>query len=148
MTNRASFPADGGRSCRTLRCRLQTEPMFVHCCHCAWCQRETGSAFVLTAAIGTERVQVLAGNAILVHTASASGLGQQIARCPSCQVAVWSHYGGAGAKAALVRVGTLDESRPLPPGVPAFAQYYERAAKLWPAAMLARRAALLAAPNT
>jgi hypothetical protein len=131
----------------------------VHCCHCTWCQRESGSAFAINALIETGRVALLAGMPSLVQTPSASGRGQQIARCPSCQVALFSHYAGAGAKAAFVRVGTLDEPSALPPGVhiyaaskqpwvalppgvPAFAEYYESAAKLWPAASLVRRAAL------
>jgi hypothetical protein len=36
-------------------------------------------------------------------------------RCPSCKVAVWSHYPGAGPKIAFVRVGTLNEPGRLPP---------------------------------
>ena len=38
-------PLDGGCSCRQVRFRLLSGPLFVHCCHCTWCQRESGSAF-------------------------------------------------------------------------------------------------------
>ncbi|MGV3494020.1 MAG: GFA family protein, partial [Ramlibacter sp.] len=138
----------------------QTRPLFVHCCHCRWCQRETGSAFVLNAMIEADRVTLLAGEPVLIDTPSASGQGQKIARCPQCWVALWSHYAGAGPKVRFVRVGTLDNpdllppdihiftaSRQpwvvLPPGTPAVPAYYERD-RFWPAESLARRAALLA----
>lgn len=65
------------------------------------------------------------------------GQGQQIARCPTCHIALWSHYAGAGPLVAFVRVGTLDQ-----PDVPAVFEYYDRAA-YWPEESLARREALL-----
>ncbi|MBX3653891.1 MAG: GFA family protein [Ramlibacter sp.] len=149
----------GGCDCRYLRYRLTARPLFVHCCHCRWCQRESGAAFALNAMIETDRVQLAAGQPEMVHTPSASGRGQQIARCPQCRVAVWSHYAGSGPVMAFVRVGTLDEpdafapdvhiftstKQPwvvLPAGTPAVAEFYDREA-LWPADSLARRAAKL-----
>jgi len=56
-----NFPVEGGCDCRTVRYRLQCAPLFVHCCHCRWCQRETGTAFALNAMIETDRMTVLAG---------------------------------------------------------------------------------------
>jgi hypothetical protein len=149
---------DGGCTCRAVRYRMVTRPMFVHCCHCRWCQRETGSAFALNAMIEADRVIELAASPELVITPSLSGRGQKIARCPTCRVAVWSNYGGGGDKVRFVRVGTLDtpDAMPpdvhiftmskqpwvvLPPGTPAVTEYYDRDA-LWPADSLARRAAL------
>lgn len=29
------------------RYRALDRPLFVHCCHCRWCQRESGASFVL-----------------------------------------------------------------------------------------------------
>jgi hypothetical protein len=152
------FPAEGGCDCRAVRYRMQTRPLFVHCCHCRWCQRETGSAFVINAMIESDRLTLLAGEPVKVHTPSASGAGQQIFRCPTCWVALSSHYAGAGPSVSFVRVGTLDEpdrlppdihiftasKQPwvlLPPDVPAVAEYYDRE-QHWPAESLARRAAL------
>jgi hypothetical protein len=153
------FPIEGGCDCGAVRYRMQTRPLFVHCCHCRWCQRETGSAFALNAMIETDRVTSIGEPPDLVDTPSASGKGQQIARCPHCRVAVWSHYAGAGKAVAFVRVGTLDAPDRLPPdihiftaskqpwvvlpaGTPAVPQYY-RAAQYWPADSLQRRDALL-----
>lgn len=152
---------DGGCTCRTVRYRLLARPMFVHCCHCRWCQRETGSAFALNALIEAERVQALAGAPQPVLTPSASGTGQTIWRCPTCRVAVWSHYAGAGPAIHFVRVGTLDRPDALPPDIhiftasrqpwvvlppdtPAVPGYYS-GNDYWPAESLARRAAVQAA---
>jgi len=151
---------DGGCTCGLVRYRMSSAPLFVHCCHCRWCQRETGSAFVLNALIESERVQLQTGEVEVVDTPSNSGKGQKISRCPKCRIAVWSNYAGAGDALRFVRVGTLDEpahcppdihiftasKQPwvlLPPGTPAVAEYY-RASEHWPAASLERRAALIA----
>ena len=111
----ATFPAEGGCDCRRIRYRLESAPLFVHCCHCRWCQRETGASFALNAMIETDRVERLAGEPELVDTPSASGKGQLIARCPRCRIALWSHYAGAGRRVAFVRVGTPDAPDHLPP---------------------------------
>ena len=154
-----TFPLEGGCDCRYVRYRMTTAPLFVHCCHCRWCQRETGSAFVLNAMIEADRVQLLGAEPEIVDTPSASGLGQKIARCPRCCIAVWSHYAGAGPMVRFVRVGTLDEPDQLPPDIhifteskqrwvvipndmPAVPEYYDRE-KYWPAESLARRQVML-----
>ena len=151
---------EGGCTCRHVRYRMTSRPLFVHCCHCRWCQRETGSAFVLNAMIEAERVELLSGEVDVVDTPSESGKGQKISRCPKCRIAVWSNYAGAGELIRFVRVGTLDEpdrlppevhiftmsKQPwvvLPPGTPAYHEYY-KAADIWPADSLARREVFLA----
>jgi hypothetical protein len=132
--------------------------LFVHCCHCRWCQRETGAAFALNAMIEADRVLSLGREPELVPTPSASGLGQQIARCGSCRIAVWSHYAGAGPLVKFVRVGTFDTPDIAPPEIHIFTQskqpwvvipsdtpsvpeYYDRK-RHWPSESLARWAAL------
>ncbi|GAA0746500.1 GFA family protein [Ideonella azotifigens] len=152
-------PIEGGCDCRMIRYRLNLAPLFVHCCHCRWCQRESGASFALNAMIESDAVDSLGGEVALVHMPSESGEGQQIARCPRCQVAVWSHYAGAGPLVKFVRVGTLDNPDLLPPDihiftaskqpwvllsgdVPAVPEYYDRA-QHWPASSLQRRELLL-----
>jgi hypothetical protein len=139
---------------------MTSAPLFVHCCHCRWCQRETGASFALNAMIEANRVVVLEGEPDAVATPSNSGKGQKITRCPSCRIALWSNYAGAGDSVRFVRVGTLDEpdrlppdihiftasKQPwviLPPGAPAVAEYYDRD-QYWPAESLERRRTLLA----
>jgi hypothetical protein len=154
---------DGGCTCGFVRYRMTSGPLFVHCCHCRWCQRETGASFALNALIEADRVELLEGEVARVETPSESGRGQTIARCPRCHVAVWSHYGAAGDALCFVRVGSLDDpdrlppdihiytaSRQpwvvLPPGAPAVPGYY-RASEQWPAESLERWAALRRPPK-
>lgn len=156
-----NFTAEGGCDCKTVRYRLTSRPLFVHACHCRWCQRESGSAFALNAMIEADRVLNLGAEPEVVTTPSDSGAGQKIARCPVCRIAVWSHYAGSGPVVKFVRVGTLDNpdllppdihiftasKQPwlvLPPGTPAVPEYYSREDH-WPAESLQRRKALLPA---
>ncbi len=120
MVHDRGFPADGSCGCGDIRCRMTTPPLFVHCCHCRWCQRETGAAFALNALIEAKRVVLLQGEPELVVTPSNSGKGQKIWRCPRCRVAVWSNYAGAGDALHFVRVGTLDDPDRLPPDIHIF----------------------------
>lgn len=113
---------EGGCTCGKVRYRLTGEPIVVHCCHCRWCQRESGSAFALNAVIEAERVELLGEPPERIGTPSASGKGQAVFRCPECKVAVWSHYAGAGSKAAFIRVGTLDDPDACPPDVHIFTE--------------------------
>ena len=159
MSGEAAF-CDGGCTCRFVRYRMATKPLFVHCCHCRWCQRESGASFALNAMIEADRVQLLQGEIEIVDTPSNSGKGQKISRCPRCRIAVWSNYAGGGSAIRFVRVGTLDAPDLLPPDVhiftaskqpwvvlppdtPAAAEYY-KASELWPKESLERRAALRA----
>jgi hypothetical protein len=153
MADEANLPLCGGCTCRAIRYELRSAPIFVHCCHCRWCQRETGSAFVINALIEADRVVLTLGTPSVVLTPSNSGKGQKISRCPTCCVAVWSNYGGRDA-IRFVRVGTLDEpdrlapdihiytasKQPwvvLPEGVPAVPEYYD-AKQYWPQPSLER----------
>jgi hypothetical protein len=113
-------PLEGRCACGELRYRLAGRPFAVHCCHCRDCQRETGSAFVINGLIETPQVEVTAGEPEWIVTPSASGKGQEIVRCPSCKVALWSHYGGTREKSAFVRVGTLEDPDACPPQVHIF----------------------------
>ena len=92
---------DGGCTCRAIRYRMTSKPMFVHCCHCRWCQRETGASFALNALIEADRVELLQGEPEVVDTPSNSGKGQRISRCPMCRIALWSNYGGARRRGSL-----------------------------------------------
>ena len=152
-----SFPYEGGCTCGAVRYRMTTKPMFVHCCHCRWCQRETGASFALNALMEADRVKLLKGEIAHVDTPSNSGKGQKIVRCPRCHVALWSHYPQAGPALAFVRAGTLTDPGACPPdvhiftstklpwvtvpqGAKVFEEFYDVSA-VWPAEALARAAA-------
>jgi hypothetical protein len=154
------FPLEGHCTCGAVRYQMLNKPLFVHCCHCRWCQRESGASFALNAMIEADRIEVLAGTPEIVNTPSNSGKGQKISRCPTCKVALWSNYAGAGDSVRFVRVGTLDQPDQLPPdihiftaskqpwvvlpaGISAVEEYYDRE-EYWPAESLERRRVLLA----
>jgi hypothetical protein len=156
--SRRSSSLEGGCSCGEVRYRLSSEPLFVHCCHCLNCQRQTGSAFVINVLIEADRVELLAGDPRPVEVPRDDGSAQRIFRCPTCQVAVFSEYGRPEVR--FVRAGTLDRPSDvapdvhiftrsklswvtLPESVPAFEVYYDSKA-LWPAASLRRLEAALA----
>ena len=149
---------EGGCSCRAVRYRLGSAPMFVNCCHCRDCQRQTGSAFVLNAIIETDRIELLGAAPVAVAVPTDSGRPHDVYRCAACQIAVWSDY-GRRPTLRFVRVGTLDEPASLTPNAHIFARsklpwvrlddsapvfdiYYDMAT-LWSADSLARRQAIL-----
>ncbi|MFZ5618922.1 MAG: GFA family protein [Pseudomonadota bacterium] len=154
------FTAEGGCDCGGVRYRMEDRPLFVHCCHCRWCQRETGASFALNAMIESDRVTTLKGAPEMILTPSASGKGQKIVRCPKCRVALWSHYSGAGEKVKFIRVGTLDNPDLLPPDIHIYTstkqpwvvippralavEEFYNIEETWPAASLERRRALRA----
>ena len=157
------FLIEGGCSCKAVRYQLQTSPIIVHCCHCRWCQRETGASFAVNAMIESDRVISLGIDPQIINTPTESGAGQNIARCPKCMVAVWSNYSGSGPVTRFIRVGTLDNPNLLSPdvhiftaskqpwviipeGVPAFSEYYDRE-QYWSKESLIRNHAMLPAIN-
>ena len=125
---------EGGCTCRAVRYRMTSKPMFVHCCHCRWCQRETGASFALNALIEATRVELLQGQPEVINTPSNSGKGQRIARCldepDRCPPDI--HIFTSSKQPWVV----------LPPGARAVPEYYSSKTE-WPAESLARRAAVL-----
>lgn len=147
------FEATGHCACGAVSYAMTARPLFVHCCHCHWCQRETGSAFAVNALVETTALAVT-GPAERIETPSESGNGQAIHRCPTCRVALWSQYGGMGEAIAFVRVGTLDDPDQCPPDIhiytdskrawvtlpddkPVLPEYYRRS-RYWPDESVAR----------
>jgi hypothetical protein len=147
---------EGGCACGEVRYRLTSEPLFVHCCHCLNCQRQTGSAFVINVLIETDRVELVSGEPHVVSVPRSGGKKQKIWRCPTCEVALFSEYTYPTVR--FVRAGTLDDPTAvepdvhiftrsklpwvaLPESVPAFDMFYDTE-KLWPAASLERLKAL------
>jgi hypothetical protein len=136
---------------------MTSEPLFVHCCHCLSCQRQTGSAFVINLLIEADYVEVVTGEPQPVSVPRDDGSRQRIFRCPDCQIALFSEYGRP--EVLFVRGGTLDEPGSvapdvhiytrsklpwvaLPDSVPAFEVYYDTRT-LWPPASIERLEAVL-----
>jgi len=154
---------EGGCACGYVRYKMTSRPMIVHGCHCRWCQRESGASFAVNALIEADRVLITKGEVAEIIVPSESGAGQKFARCPKCQVTLWSNYldmtGGLAELVRFIRVGTLDNPDPfspdvhiyistkqpwviLPPDAPAFDEFYV-VADIWSSESFARRTALL-----
>ena len=155
--------ATGRCTCGDVAYGLTDTPLVVHCCHCTWCQRESGSGFALNGLIERNAVERLTGAPTTVPLPSESGHGQIFARCPTCQIALWSVYSGMGPKFLFLRLGTLDQLGQFPPdvhiytstkldwvtlpaNVPCFSEYYRRS-EIWSENSLARRNAALSSPD-
>jgi len=159
VTSSFATPATGGCFCGAIRYRMTSAPMFVHCCHCLDCQKQTGGAFAINAIIERDRIVLDDGapEPICVTVPTESGRPHDIYRCPTCQTALWSDYGRRGNQAFL-RVSTLDEPHAVVPdvhiftrskvpwvGLPEDARVFDVFYKLdqeWPADSKARREAL------
>ncbi len=143
---------EGGCSCGSVRYRLTSDPLFVHCCHCLNCQQQTGSAFVINLLIEADRLELLSGELHEVKVPRDEGASQRIFRCTTCQIAIYSEY--SRRPVIFVRAGTLDDPASvapdvhiftrsklpwvtLPDSVPAYRVYYNQK-RLWPAPSLER----------
>jgi hypothetical protein len=150
-------PLSGACSCGEVTYRLTARPMFVHCCHCLACQKQTGSAFAINAIIEASHVELTRGKPKATQMPTESGRPHEIFRCSTCKVALWSDYGRRRVL-LFVRVSTLDRPHAIKPdvhiftrskvpwvGLPkeakAFKAFYDMD-KLWPAKSIARRNAL------
>lgn len=103
-------PLKGYCTCKTVTYEVLASFLCVNCCHCTWCQRETGTAFVLNCIIETSNFRITSETKpVLIDTPSISGDGQMVARCPDCYVVLYSDYGGDGTWMRYVRAGTLDD---------------------------------------
>ena len=114
---------EGGCACGVVRYRLTMAPMFTHCCHCRDCQRQTGAAFALNAMVEAGQVEVLQGRTEAVMLETPSGGGQEVHRCPTCRIALWSHYlrlPEVARDVRFLRVGTLDEPDAITPDIHIF----------------------------
>jgi len=133
--------------------------MYVHCCHCRMCQRQSGAAFALNALIEVDRVRHHSGKLETIEMPSDKPQGQKISRCPDCKTALWSQYPGSGPEFYYVRVGTLENPDACPPDIhifteskqpwvnltgdtPVVEQFYDRD-EMWPEESKKRRDAAL-----
>lgn len=137
---------NGSCFCGAVRYRLKSAPMFVHCCHCLDCQKQTGGAFAINALIERDLIELLpsrrktigvkgavsgaaamgdeAGEMPIVEPVAItmptdSGRPHDVYRCPDCATALWSDYGRRKVLAFL-RVSTLDAPHAIAPDVHIF----------------------------
>ncbi len=83
-----TLPAGGGCRCGALRFRVTKAPLLTMACHCRGCQRMTGSAFSLSAAIPEDGFEVIQGET--VPGGADKEFGHRF--CPDCLSWVWTKH--------------------------------------------------------
>ncbi|KAH8703045.1 Mss4-like protein [Talaromyces proteolyticus] len=103
-------PLKGHCTCKTITYEVLAPFLCTNCCHCTWCQRETGAAFAINSIIETSNFRFTSETKpILSDLPTASGDGQKAARCPNCSVILCTDYGDDFTWTTFVKVGTLDD---------------------------------------
>jgi len=108
MTKEVVLPIEGGCQCGAMRYEITVAPLMVYACHCANCQRISGSAFALAAAITEASLGFTSGEPQRVGLRSDSGnerYGLFCGRC-GCRIA----HGQTPSNGILgLRAGTFDD---------------------------------------
>ena len=108
-------PAAGGCACGALRFVVERPPLYVHCCHCTRCQRETGGPFAHHAIVPFADMRLEQGAPGFVQVPADRGARHWVATCPKCRSAVWNEWGSRHAVTRYIRVGAFDEPARFPP---------------------------------
>lgn len=110
-------PLTGHCVCKTVTYALTAPPMITHCCHCTYCQLETGSAFALNTVVESYNFTITSSLPPLFANrpspSAPDGSQHLVAYCPNraCNTDIFSYY-GANKATVYVKAGTLDhESR-------------------------------------
>ena len=135
---------EGGCLCGEVRFVADTEPMRVTVCHCRFCQRTTGSAYLVEPVFAKADFHITSGVPKTYDVISAgSGKRVTIHFCPTCGARVMLTFerfpdgvGGfagsfdepdkldlASAKTRHVFTGVAQEGTVLPAGVPLFHEH-------------------------
>ncbi|KAI8943331.1 hypothetical protein NX059_001348 [Plenodomus lindquistii] len=109
MPNTKPFPAiTGSCVCNTVRYRLLTSPLYCYACHCADCQKASGSAFSLFLNIELFNIRIISATApVAVIREKKPGHFDRHVECARCKSELWSNN-SLGDAIADLRVGTLD----------------------------------------
>ncbi|PVI03375.1 hypothetical protein DM02DRAFT_520907 [Periconia macrospinosa] len=103
-------PLTGHCDCKAITYTIKAPALVVHCCHCTWCQRESGSVFALNYQVESYNFTITSPTKpTLIRTPSPSGDGQIFGRCPSCGIALYTHY-DVNKMRVFVKVGTMDDA--------------------------------------
>ena len=109
------LPQTGGCKCSAIRYEITQAPRMVCTCHCANCQRMTGSAFSMACVLPEGAFRIVRGEPKAVQHLADSGSEIILWICPEC--GSWVCASRPGATVRNVRGGTLDDTSWLCPTV-------------------------------
>ncbi len=106
--------AEGGCLCGRIRYRLLKDAQRVTVCHCSFCQRATGSAYMIEPIFGIDDVEVLAGTPkVYDHRSEGSGKMVHVHFCADCGTKLLLTFERWPDLLGLY-VGTLDQPALIP----------------------------------
>jgi hypothetical protein len=108
------LPLTGGCQCGALRYEILAEPLSVYVCHCTECQKQSGSAFAMSAMVPRESLHYVAGRPQSWSRTAESGRVLDGDFCATCGTRL-VHHPRANPKVSILKPGTLDDTSWLVP---------------------------------
>ena len=122
----ATLPLVGGCQCASLRYELTAPPLMLYACHCANCQKQTGSAFVLSTAILEDALTFTGEPPARTAWVSDAGTQRYGLYCKHCGCRVANGQEPTIGVLSL-RAGTFDDKRWVRPA----AHIWTKSAQKW-----------------
>lgn len=146
------LPLQGSCVCELIQFQIDSEPLFIHACHCNNCQKITGSAFAMSMFLLDKDLQQLSGEPISIDQPTSQG-SRKVFLCPACQTVVWAQS-AENPHVRIIRPGVLSNKLDITPQAhiwvhrrqawlrlddttPQFDGNYDQA-EVWPASSLSR----------
>jgi hypothetical protein len=101
-------PYTGGCQCGAVRYEIAAEPVTIYVCHCVECQKQTSSAFGMSATFPTESVQIVKGTMKNWRRKADSGAEVFCQFCADCGTRLF-HGKDSRAQFINLKPGTLDD---------------------------------------
>ena len=98
----------GGCQCGRVRYAIAGEPLELYVCHCRECQKQSASAFGISAMVRRAHFHLEQGAVSFWSRRTDSGQRLTCAFCPACGTRLW-HQGDDPAALLSVKGGSLDE---------------------------------------
>ena len=122
---------EGGCVCGAIRYVTHADPERVTVCHCAWCQRRTGSAFGVEAMFREDRVTLVGDTARKYrHISDESGRWLDQEFCSHCGTNIGFTF-EAVLGVRTIAAGTFDDPSWISPERHLFRYVYLRSAQDW-----------------
>lgn len=105
---KVDLPLEGGCQCGALRYRVNQPPLMIYCCHCANCQKISGSAFAISATIIEATFEFTSGEAKKTKWVSDAGNQRYGYICGDCGTRI-AHGQEPSIGVLSLRAGTFDD---------------------------------------
>jgi hypothetical protein len=109
MTGKTRIPQSGGCHCGALRYELTAPPLTIYNCHCANCQKITGSAFTVAASVPEAALAFTKGKPSRIEWKADSGNTRYGLFCGACGSRIANGQVPTIGMLSL-RAGTLDDT--------------------------------------